>query len=58
MLAQISISNYTIVSALEMEFAAAVEARACETAANKDSGAFGSMAGVGHDPLDAGIIAL
>jgi len=45
-------------NALEMEFAAAVEARACETAANKDSGAFGSMAGVGHDPLDAGIIAL
>lgn len=43
--------------ALEKEFAAAVEARACETAVNKDSGVFGSMAGAGHGPLVAGIIA-
>lgn len=46
--------------ALEKEFeqfAAAAEARAGETAVNKDSGAYGFMAGVGHDPLVAGIIA-
>ncbi len=43
--------------ALEEEFAAAVEARAGETVANKDSGACGSMAGVGRGPQDAGIIA-
>lgn len=43
--------------ALDAEFAAAVEARARETAVNGDSGALGSMAGVGHGPQDAGIIA-
>ena len=40
-----------------MEKTTAAEARADETVVNKDSGAIGAMAGVGHDPLDAGITA-
>ncbi len=41
----------------QMGTATAGEARAVETAVNKDSGAICFMAGVGHDPLDAGITA-
>ena len=40
-----------------MDKTPAAEARAGETVVNEDSGAIGAMAGVGHDPLDAGITA-
>lgn len=43
---------------MELEFSAAAEVRTSEAAANKDSGAFGTMAGAGLGPLEAGIIGL